>query len=301
MRHLVHLLVASTLAATTADGQQQSGPSAALAHADSAFMRQMWQPAADGYRTVVKDNSRNGMAWFRLATSLDHLDATDDAVAAYRHAIELGFQAQLAEFRVARDYALKGHNAEALAHLRKVAASGADPSIVDNEPAFASLRGSAEYAEIKQQAMDARYPCRKAHTFDFWVGDFTTGMWAAPNAPPGGELHNTREYEGCVIVERFTAGNGSGGMSMAFYDVSRKAWRMIWNDDQNGSSDFEGSYHDGAMRFEGWGVDANGNKLLKRNVLENLTPDLIRHVFSTSSDGGKTWVVQSDGRFVRKK
>ena len=76
---------------------------------------------------------------------------------------------------------------------------------------------------------------------------------------------------------------------------------MVWNDDDNRSNDFEGSYRDGAMRFEGWVLDADGKRLLARNVLENVAPDTIRHIYSTSVDGGKTWTVKSDGRFVRRK
>ncbi len=104
-----------------------------------------------------------------------------------------------------------------------------------------------------------------------------------------------------MIVERWVAGEGRGaGMSMAFYDVNRHTWRMVWNDDANSSDDFEGSYRDGAMRFEGWALDADGNRVLTSNVLQAVTPDLIRHTYSTSADGGKTWVVRSDGRFVRR-
>jgi hypothetical protein len=55
------------------------------------------------------------------------------------------------------------------------------------------------------------------------------------------------------------------------------------------------------MRFEGWIVDASGKRVLARNVLENVSPETIRHIYSTSSDGGKTWEVKSDGRFERRK
>ena len=145
----------------------------------------------------------------------------------------------------------------------------------------------------------SRYPCRDEHTFDFWVGDFDATPWAGPSTPVRGHLHNTREYEGCVIVERWEAASGSKGMSMAFYDVNRRAWRMVWNGDDNQSNDFEGAYKDGAMRFEGWILGADGKRLLARNVLENVSPDTIRHIYSVSSDGGKTWEVKSDGRFSR--
>jgi hypothetical protein len=55
------------------------------------------------------------------------------------------------------------------------------------------------------------------------------------------------------------------------------------------------------MRFEGWVLDANGKRLLASNVLQDVSPDVIRHIYSTSADNGKTWVVLSDGRFVRRK
>ena len=89
-------------------------------------------------------------------------------------------------------------------------------------------------------------------------------------------------------------------MSMAFYDIHRHLWRMVWNDDANQSNDFEGTYRDGAMRFEGWILDKNGRRLLASNVLQNVSSGIIRHIYSTSADNGKTWDIKSDGRFVRR-
>jgi Neuraminidase (sialidase) len=164
-----------------------------------------------------------------------------------------------------------------------------------------SLAAASASGEQPAKPDDARYPCRSVHTFDFWVGDFDAKPWNDPASPIRGHLHNTREYEGCVLVERWDGTAGSHGMSMSFYDVHRRAWRMVWDGDDNQSNDFEGRYENGAMRFEGWVVDASGTRILARNVLENVSPDTIRHVYSTSSDGGKTWDVKSDGRFERRK
>jgi hypothetical protein len=159
---------------------------------------------------------------------------------------------------------------------------------------------SASAQQAKPQIPDSvRYPCRNVHTFDFWAGTFDATPWARPDMKPGGQLTNTREYDGCVIVERWQ-GRGNAGMSMSFYDVNRHAWRMIWNDDANSSNDFEGQYVDGAMRFDGWVLDSTGRKILARNVLQNVAPDTIRHQYSISSDSGRTWKLLSDGRFVRR-
>jgi hypothetical protein len=163
-----------------------------------------------------------------------------------------------------------------------------------------TIASAASAAPPAKASDDSRYPCRSVHTFDFWVGDFDATPWNQPDAPVGGQLHNTREYDGCVIVERWS-GRASAGMSMSFYDVNRHAWRMVWNDDANSSNDFEGAWRDGAMRFEGWVLDEHGKRLLARNVLEPVSSDVIRHIYSTSADNGKTWNVRSDGRFVRRK
>jgi hypothetical protein len=159
----------------------------------------------------------------------------------------------------------------------------------------------ASSQNAQKPADDVRYPCRGVHTFDFWAGTFDATPWNQPNAQPTGQLQNTREYEGCVIVERWRSVKGSGGMSVAFYDNNRHLWRMIWNDDSNQSNDLEGDYSDGAMRFTGWVLDSAGNRQLVSNVLQNVSPDIVRHTYSISSDNGKTWMVKSDGRFVRRQ
>jgi hypothetical protein len=281
---------------------QAISAAARLVRADTEFQQKAWQAAADDYRVVVRDDPASGMGWFRLGVSLDQIGHDDEALEAYGHASQLGFQKPRVEVGSARILTRTGRAKDALEHMRTALDLGAPLSVFSSDPAFAPLRSLAEYAAIAAKAEEARFPCRAVHTFDFWVGEFDSKPWDQPDAPSRGQLHNTREYDGCVIVERWTAAGGAGaGTSMSFYDANRNVWRMIWNDDENSSNDFAGSYHDGAMRFEGWVLDANGKRLLASNVLQDVSPDVIRHIYSTSADNGKTWVVLSDGRFVRRK
>ena len=162
--------------------------------------------------------------------------------------------------------------------------------------------GAAPVRAAANGPPDGRHPCRAVHTFDFWVGDFDAKPWSELDGAVTGHLHNTREYDGCAIVERWNGvESGIDGMSLSFYDTNRRAWRMVWIADDGLSNDLEGSYRNGAMRFDGWVRDGKGKRILARNVLENVSPDVIRHIYSTSPDGGKTWDVKSDGRFVRVK
>ena len=224
-----------------------------------------------------------------------------NATAAYEHAATLGFQPLATELRLARANAQAGDTTAALTHLRTAAQSGFAAALANNEPGLEPIRHSAEYVRILSDAERVRYPCRDVHTFDFWAGTFDTNPWAQPNAPPSGVATNTREYDGCVIVEHFDGGPaGTHGTSISFYDANRKVWRMVWNDDRNGSNDFEGSYSDGAMRFLGWVLDANGKRILAKNTLVNVAPDTVRQFYQTSPDSGKTWVTLGDGRYVRR-
>lgn len=167
-------------------------------------------------------------------------------------------------------------------------------------PLIVSLLASTPVA-AQAQSGAVRYPCRDVHTFDFWEGTFDATPWNSPDAKPSGQLHNTREYDGCVFVERWTSPTGNG-MSMVFYDIARKTWRMIWNDDSNQSSAFDaGEFHDGTMRFTGWVLSPKGERVMASNVLQNVSPGVVRHIFSISQDSGKTWTVVGDGRFARRK
>jgi tetratricopeptide (TPR) repeat protein len=300
MMLLAALSVAAFRQASSQQQQSMNRAAPTMARADSAFQASAWQVAADDYRAIVRQDSANGMGWFRLGVSLEGIGRPDDAVQAYGRAATLGFQPVAAELRTARILTKKGMTTQAIERLRSAASRGLDPAMLDGDSTLAPLRALPAFAEVRAKAEETRYPCRATHTFDFWAGTFDAKPWDKPDAPSGGQLHNTREYDGCVIVERWTGANNAG-MSMAFYDVNRRVWRMIWNDDSNSSNDFEGTYHDGAMRFLGWVLDAKGNRMLASNVLQDVSPDVIRHIYSTSSDSGKTWIVRSDGRFVRRK
>jgi tetratricopeptide (TPR) repeat protein len=286
-----------------AQGPMSSDLQRRQAYADSLLLNGAFQPAADAYRTVIHDDSLNDVAWYRLGVSLERVGARDDALAAFSRATTFSAQQLGAELGMTRILAQQpGQTERALDHLRRAAKAGVDPTILDQASALAPLRALPQFAEIRQTAEAVRYPCRNVHTFDFWAGDFDAAQWNGPPGRTGGRLHNTRDYDGCVFVEHWmpNPGGGPAGTSTAFYDTNRKAWRFFWIDDNNGSIEFEGQYRDGAMRFEGALINADGSKALARNVLQSVAADTVRHTFSVSNDGGKTWTVQADDRFIRR-
>jgi hypothetical protein len=269
--------------------------------ADSAFQRQDWPTSAALYRGVVQRDTANGPAWYRLGVSLESQRNFSGAADAYQHAAALRFQPKVAELGVSRSYAGMNDTPQALAHLRNAAVFGFSSEEIADDPGLASLRRQPEFPAILQAAEAARFPCRRQHEFDYWEGTFSVTPWDQPDTPSLGTATNTRLYEGCVFIEKWDGGPANRGMSMVIYDVSRHAWRMLWNDDRNGSNDFEGHYRDGAMRFSGWVLNAAGQKILTSNVLMDVSPDVIHHIFSTSADSGRTWTIRSSSRWTRQR
>lgn len=304
--HMVRIGAVMSCMSVSLAGAQQGHTAAQLrlGRADSLFLANSFQMAANEYHAFLQTDSANHVAWLRMGLSLERAGKRDDAIAAYTRAATSAAQRTAAEMGLTRIFAQQpGKTQIALEHLKRLALLGVDPALLDQAPALATLRGTPEFADIRKLAEEARFPCRNVHTFDFWAGDFDASQWRDQSGKSGGQLHNTRDYDGCVFVERWSPlpGRGPAGMSFAFYDAIRHVWRFIWNDDGNGSVEFEGDYRDGAMRFEARVTNPDGTTFLARNVLQSVSPDTIRHTFSMSEDEGKTWTVQADDRFARRR
>ncbi len=291
------------VAVIPATAQQRSGgPNPMMQHADSLFRAQQWAEAARAFESLAARDSSNGLLWFRLGASLEPQKKFGEAAKAYERAAGLGFQPMMVELRLARVYSQNQEFDRALNQLREAAKIGFPAGLTDSEPGLAAVRSRPEYAAIVASAEGVRYPCRSIHDFDFWAGTFDVGAWSQPTVPPSGVAVNTRSYEGCVFVEQFSSKRpgGGGGMSMSFYDVNRRTWRMVWNDDNNSSNDFEGTVQAGVMHFLGWVLDPAGKRVLASNTIERMSADTVRQTYAISPDSGKSWVTQQSGRWVRR-
>ncbi len=119
--------------------------------------------------------------------------------------------------------------------------------------------------------------------------------------PVRGHLHNTREYEGCVIVERW---DGASAISGHEHVVLRCQPPRLADGVERRRQQVErlrGRLPDGAMRFEGWILDADGKRLLSpKDVLENVSSDTMRpHLLDLRRRRKELGRVESDGRFAR--
>lgn len=271
---------------------------------DSAIVRHDWKRLAALYEPAIKTDSANGMAWFRLAAARHELRDFRGAVEAFRHSANLKFQPAQSELRLARAFARLGERDSALAHIRLATDNGAAVEVVTTEPDFDPIRKDKAFGALVSRLEASRFPCRsqmETHQFDFWLGEWDVTPWAGPAVTIGRVSKNivTAELEHCIIHEHWTSNVGGKGESINFWDPNRRAWRQVWMDAHQWSLDYEGQYENGAMRFSGWTLGADGKRRLEKLTFFNIASDTVRQLFEQSADSGKSWQVTFDGRYVR--
>jgi len=155
---------------------------------------------------------------------------------------------------------------------------------------MASLAGQAPPAP--------RFGCSapEYRQFDFWIGD-----WEVLNAKGdvAGTNVITREFDGCVIQERWRGARGMTGSSFNTYDPTTRKWHQTWVDNTGTLLTLDGEFRDGAMRLEGRGAGPNG-VTRNRVTWTPLEGGRVRQLWEISKDEGKTWTVAFDGTYRKR-
>jgi hypothetical protein len=132
--------------------------------------------------------------------------------------------------------------------------------------------------------------------FDFWIGD-----WEVVN--PKGEVAGTnvitREFDGCVIQERWRGARGMIGSSFNSYDPTTRKWHQTWVDNTGTLLTLDGEFGAGAMRLEGRGAGPSG-ATRNRITWRPLDGGRVRQTWEISKDEGKTWSVIFAGTYRKR-
>lgn len=136
--------------------------------------------------------------------------------------------------------------------------------------------------------------------FDFWIG--TWDVTAAGQDQPSAVNRISREHGGCVLREDYTHKGGYTGMSMSFYDASRKKWHQTWM-----GVDGSALFIEGGLNDQGEMVLSNRNTPYYEAGADinriTWTPNAngsVRQHWQASKDGGKTWSTVFDGLYVKR-
>ena len=108
----------------------------------------------------------------------------------------------------------------------------------------------------------------------------------------------------CVVQENWTSGGNAGysGKSYNIYNAALKRWEQYWVDNAGGNIFFYGGLKDGVMDYWTDEIPQPDGKKLKRHLqFIKLGPDTVRQFSRGSNDDGKTWFVEYDFTYNRKK
>ena len=88
---------------------------------------------------------------------------------------------------------------------------------------------------------------------------------------------------------------------MNHYDTRLKKWIQDWVDSQSNGIHFEGGLENGVMSYFADSADAQGKPLRRHMQFVKIDADHVRQFSQGSSDGGKTWSLEYDFIYIRKK
>lgn len=133
--------------------------------------------------------------------------------------------------------------------------------------------------------------------FDFWVGDWDV---YDPKGKLVGSSQISRILGDCVIAEQWRGGGGVEGRSHNMYDASHGRWTQFWVDNGGNTLLLHGGLKGSAMVLVGEQPDPKTGKVSTQRITWwPLANHIVRQLWESSSDAGKTWIVAFDGRYQK--
>jgi hypothetical protein len=157
--------------------------------------------------------------------------------------------------------------------------------------ALVALAGEVAVAQTPAPPAACQTP--EHRQFDFWLGEWEVFL---PNGKKAGDSRIESIAAGCALLENWTGTGGFSGKSLNSYDGTDKRWHQSWVDSTGSRLELAGAYADkrmvlssapgGTVQRIAWSVNDDGS---------------VRQLWEATEDGGKTWTVQFDGRYMRRK
>ncbi len=275
-----------------------------LKEASAAYEAKDWQKAARLYQGIAEGDPRNPRMWYRLAFSLHELGEHAKSIEAYKKSMEAGLPPAMGEYQIAQDYAALKENDKSLEFLQKAADHGYNqPEQLDEDSEFGGMHGDARFAKIVKQAQRNQKPCAytpENRQFDFWLGEWN--VVTTQGATQAGSSKIELILGDCVVQENWTGGGGGTGKSYNIYNLSLKRWEQYWVDSSGGNIFFYGGLKEGVMDYWTDAIPQPDGTTLKRHLqFIKIGPDTVRQFSQGSKDDGKTWSVEYDFTYNRKK
>jgi hypothetical protein len=266
--------------------------------ANELFAQAKWPEAAAAYRSIANADPANVLVWQNLGEALLQQHQAAQAREAFQHALDLHSRPVSNQVNVARTYADENNHANALALLQKLIASGYGGIIrplVLSSNEFTRWKDDAQFQALLAQTVPCQSP--EFHQFDFWIGD-----WEVQD-PQGNVVgHNlvTREQDGCLLIEHWTASTGGQtGTSFNYYDVQDRLWHQLYIDNSGNAEAFPamaGTVTNAKMVL----LTDPSKPAISRWTWHTLGLNRVRQMAEQSTDNQKTWIITWDSVYVKK-
>lgn len=140
-------------------------------------------------------------------------------------------------------------------------------------------------------------PPPEASHFNFWIGEWTV---TTPDGKVAGSNKIERVSNGNGLLENWTSARGGHGKSLNAYNPTKKVWQQFWVGGDGMVLELSGGLNErGAMVMVGPSSAPNQAELNRVTWTPNADGS-VRQFWEVSTDGGTTWSVVFDGRYVRK-
>lgn len=285
--------------------QESSEDKKIAAEASSAYEAKDWTKSAALYEKLSQVHPEIPRIWFRLGTSLQELGQLDRALEVYQKALAAGAPPPYAEYSIATVYAQKKDSSKAFEHLQKALDTGYNkPEQLSSDSYLVALRFDLRFPKLLEQANKNLRPCAytpENRQFDFWLGEWN--VESTQGGIPAGQSKIELILADCVVLEQWQSnGNPYSGKSYNIYNSALKRWEQFWVDNVGGNIFFYGGLKDGVMDYYTEELPQPDGTRLKRHLqFFKLGPDKVRQFSQGSTDNGKTWHVEYDFTYLRKK
>jgi hypothetical protein len=303
---LIALLSLSLSAGAFAQGSPQP-PAEDLQKAGRAFTAQQWPDVLSQYSDIASRFPSHALSRFRVGIAQLELGRLAEAERSLREGERLGIPAGQAGYRLGQVHAEAGRTDSAVAQLVRSATSGffVPVAALESDAHLAKIKSSPRWTEVTTAFDRISRPCMhdpRYRELDFWVGEWDVRPTANPAAPVS-RSSITLEYNGCIIHEHWKpTGGAGGGESFNLFDRSFNQWRQTWVDATGGQHDYRGKLEGKNMVYYGdLPSPAGAPRAHTRLTFFNIHPDTVRQFAEGSSDGGKTWTVNYDLTYVRRR
>lgn len=177
-----------------------------------------------------------------------------------------------------------------LVALSLLASASAVPALAQQAPAPAPTPAQLKPGEA--------CPAGKFRDFDFWVGDWDV---YGPKGVHVGSSRISKLLGDCVIDEHWkSAAGGLEGRSHNMYDSGQDRWTQFWVDNGGNTLLLFGGMQGGKMVLLGEQPDPKAGKVNSQRITwSREAGGIVRQLWETSPDGGKTWTIAFDGRYQK--